>query len=220
MRKRCEMIYKNLLFDLDGTVMDSGEGIMESAQYALDHFGFKNEPTDTLRKFVGPSLFYSFTHLYGLGDEDAKKAVQLYRNVYESGNKFHATPYDGIEDALRELKDMGYDIILVTSKPHIFAKQILEHFDLAKYFSNVVGPEMADSSSDKARLINKAINEMNLSKELTIMIGDTRFDIEGALDSGIDSIGVTYGYGPKEDLGKATYIVDSVQELKNMFSFR
>ncbi len=207
--------YTAVLFDLDGTIMDSGPGIMKSVQYALDHFDRPNEPEETLRKFVGPSLMDSFTHLYGMSEEDATRAVELYREVYPTKGIFDATPYKGIEEVFRTLQAEGRKLVLVTSKPHIFAERILEHFGFTSYFCYQTGPELDDHDSRKARLIRKAMDALKFEKTECVMVGDRMFDIDGAVEAGIDSIGVTYGYGDRAELQNAgaTYIVDSPKEI-------
>ena len=207
--------YQAILIDLDGTVIDSGPGIMESVQYALEKMGYEAADPETLRKFVGPSLIDSFTHLYSMSREDAEKATAYYREVYSTGNIFHFDIYEGIEHCLQELKKAGKRLILVTSKPHVFAERILAKSKLERYFEYQTGPELSDDSSQKVRLIEKAVLECGLKKEETIMVGDTHFDIDGAVQAGIDSVGVTYGYGRGEELAEAgaTYLVNSPEEL-------
>ena len=166
--------YTAILFDLDGTIMDSGPGIMKSVQYALDHFGYPNEPEEKLRKFVGPSLMDSFTSFYGMNPQDAERAVALYREVYPTDGIFDATPYAGIEDVFRAIQASERKLVLVTSKPHIFAERILEHFGFAPYFCYQTGPELGDHDSRKARLINRAVEALKLDKADCVMIGDRR----------------------------------------------
>ncbi|HBR05342.1 MAG TPA: phosphoglycolate phosphatase [Lachnospiraceae bacterium] len=219
-----EKKYKLIMFDLDGTINDSGEGIIESVQYALDHFGLKNEPVEKLRKFVGPSLVDSFTNFYHMSEEDVKKAVALYREVYESGNLFHLTVYEGMKELLKALNEKGnIKTSVVTSKPYKFAVPILEKFQIKDYFSYIIGTDVKDPSSDKSRLIDRAIEEArgglaDLEKSEAIMIGDTHFDIEGAKKSEVASIGVSYGYGTREELERAgaDIVVDSVSELSEL----
>lgn len=210
------MSYSLIMFDLDGTINDSGPGIMESVQYALDHFGLKEQPQEMLRKFVGPSLMDSFTRLYHFSEEDAEKAVTLYRDVYQKENMFHLTVYPGIVDVLKALHENPTKrVVLVTSKPFKFAEAILKHYDLFQYIEFISGPDFSDSSSDKSRLIDRAISKAGMKKDDALMIGDTHFDIDGAVKSGVDSIGVTYGYGSREELqtSGATYLVDNALNI-------
>lgn len=204
--------YSEFLIDLDGTITDSGDAIMSSAQYALTELGYEEQPRELLRKFVGPSLMDSYRNLMGMSEEQAKEAVRLYRKVYEAGKMFEVTLYPGVVDILKKNKEMGLRNVLVTSKPHVFAAQILEKLGLDQYFDYQTGPEMKDPSSEKVRLIRKAMEDLFLAPEQCVMIGDTKFDIIGANKAGIDSVGVTYGYGTRDELvaNRATYIVDDL----------
>ena len=209
-------MYRNIMFDLDGTVTDSGRAIVSAVEYALSRFGYENQPKEKLESFIGPSLFDSFTREYAMNEEDCKKAVALYREVYEKkGLMFEVDIYEGIPELLTELKNRGFRLFLVTSKPLHFTGQIMERIGLAKYFEALIGPELTDPDSDKKRLIERAVSEYGLLKEECLMIGDTKYDILGACDAGVDSIGVLYGYGSEEELKKsgATYLVDSAARI-------
>ena len=188
------MSYQYLMFDLDGTITDSGHAIMSSVSYALDHMGITDQPEDKLRRFVGPSLMDSFRGIYGM---------------------YEVTLYPGIVDVLRTNIERGQKNILVTSKPHVFAEKILERLGLSDLFIYQTGPEFDDHSSEKVRLINKAMKDLGLDPDACIMTGDTHFDIDGAVLAGIDSIGVTYGYGTRAELelAQANYIVDRTEDL-------
>lgn len=209
------MDYKLVMFDLDGTVIDSGKGIMESAQFALDHFNMPNRPDDELRLFVGPSLMDSFMNRYGFSEEKAREAVKYYRSVYSTENLFHLTVYPGIKDVITSLKNKGKITVLVTSKPAEFASRILEKYGLSDCFSFIKSPSLTDPSSDKTKLINDAINEVAINKENAIMIGDRCFDILGAAKANVDSIGVLYGYGSKEELTDSgcTYLAETPADI-------
>ncbi len=208
-------MYKNIMFDLDGTVTDSGRAIMSSVEYALSHFGLTDQPIEKLHTFIGPSLFDSFEREYNMSEEDCNKAVSLYRSIYEKERMYDVDIYDGIPELLDELKKSGHTVLLITSKPLVFSEKILEKIGLAKYFDHMVGPDLSDHSSDKKRLIEKAVDEFGLKKNECVMIGDTRYDIIGAVEAGVDSIAVTYGYGKNEEMKEAgaTYMADSVQEV-------
>ncbi len=209
-------MYRNIMFDLDGTVTDSGRAIVSAVEYALSRFGYENQPKEKLESFIGPSLFDSFTREYAMNEEDCKKAVALYREVYEKkGLMFEVDIYEGIPELLTELKNRGFRLFLVTSKPLHFTGQIMERIGLAKYFEALIGPELTDPDSDKKRLIERAVSEYGLLKEECLMIGDTKYDILGACDAGVDSVGVLYGYGSEEGLKKsgATYLVDSAARI-------
>ncbi len=211
-------MYKNIMFDLDGTVTDSGRAIMSSVVYALSHFGIKDQPIEKLQTFIGPSLYDSFEREYGMVEEDRNRAVSLYRSIYEKERMYDVDIYDGIPELLDSLKKSGHTVFLVTSKPLVFSEKIMEKIGLAKYFDHMIGPDLSDHSSDKKRLIEKAVEENALHKEECVMIGDTRYDIIGALEAGVDSIAVTYGYGKTEEMKEAgaTYIADSVQAVAGL----
>ena len=208
-------MYKNIMFDLDGTVTDSGRAIMSSVEYALSHFGITDQPAEKLRTFIGPSLFDSFEREYGLSEEDCNKAVSLYRSIYEKERMYDVDIYEGIPELLDKLKKNGQTVLLITSKPLVFSKKILEKIGLAEYFDHMVGPDLSDHSSDKKRLIENAVETYALNKSDCVMIGDTRYDIIGASEAGVDSIAVTYGYGKDEEMkaAGATYMVDSVKGI-------
>lgn len=208
-------MYNNIMFDLDGTVTDSGRAIMSSVEYALSHFGITDQPKEKLATFVGPSLFDSFQREYSLQGEDCDKAVALYRSIYEKERMYEVDIYEGIPQLLAALKKADRKVLLITSKPLKFAEKILEKIGLAQYFDHMVGPDLSDHSSDKKRLIDKAVETYGLNRNECIMIGDTKYDIIGASDAGVDSIAVTYGYGTAADLQAAhpTHMVDSVKEI-------
>lgn len=208
-------MYKNIMFDLDGTVTDSGRAIMSSVEYALSHFGITDQPREKLQTFIGPSLFDSFEREYTMTGEDCEKAVGLYRSIYEKERMYDVDIYDGIPELLKELKEKNCKVFLITSKPLVFSEKILERIGLADYFDHMIGPDLSDHSSDKKRLIEKAAEEYALKKSECVMIGDTQYDISGAVDAGVDSIAVTYGYGKKEEMkaAGATHMADSVKEI-------
>lgn len=208
-------MYKNIMFDLDGTVIDSGRAIMSSVEYALSHMGITDQPEEKLKAFIGPSLYDSFVREYQLTDEERQKAVGLYRSIYEKERMYDVEIYEGIPELLGGLKKQGRILFLVTSKPQLFSEKIIEKIGLSQYFDHVTAPSLSDHSSDKKRLIERAIKEFDLKICECIMIGDTEYDIKGAADTGIDSIAVTYGYGKIEKLEESgpTYMVDSVKDI-------
>ncbi|MDY6352426.1 MAG: HAD hydrolase-like protein [Lachnospiraceae bacterium] len=197
------MKYTEAFFDLDGTITDSGKVIMECAAYSLRFFGYEDQPEEKLRKFVGPSLMDSFQTLYGMSEDEARKATGIYRGLYETDKMYDVTIYDGIVELLSSCRKAGISCYVITSKVEASAKQIIKKFDLDRYFTDVIGPDPCDPSSDKKRLIERAIDRYSLDRNHCIMIGDTHFDIDGAVGAGIDSIAVTYGYGDLSSLEKA-----------------
>ncbi len=208
-------MYKNIMFDLDGTVTDSGRAIMSSVVSALSEFGITDQPEEKIRTFIGPSLFDSFAREYNMKGEDCERAVRIYRGIYSKERMYDVDIYDGIPELLSGLKQAGRQVLLITSKPIEFSEKILTKFELAKYFDHMVGPGFTDHSSDKRQLIDRAVAEYGLDRSECIMIGDTRFDIIGAVDAGVDSIAVTYGYGNIDEMkaAGATYTVDSASEI-------
>ena len=214
-------MYKNIMFDLDGTLTDSGRAIISSVEYALSHFEIANQPKEKLQTFIGPTLYDSFKREYNMSDADCEKAISLYRYIYEKERKYDVDIYEGIPELIRRLKQKDCKVFLVTTKPIIFAERILEKIGLAKYFDDMVGSDLSDHSSDKKRLIEKVVEANRLEKSECVMIGDTKYDIIGAVDAGVYSIAVTYGYGKEEEMKEAgaTYIVDSVKEIEELLVY-
>ena len=166
--------YKNILLDLDGTILDSGSGIMKSVQYVLDHFSMYHEPEEKLRKFIGPALIDSFMNFYGFSKEKAEEAVEYFRDYYPEKGMFDAFIYPGMRECIEKMAGDGKKLVLLTSKPIFFASQILQHFGLSDYFFMEIGPDLSEQSSDKTRLIEKALREGNFLKEDCLMVGDTK----------------------------------------------
>lgn len=205
--------YKNILLDLDGTIIDSGSGIMKSIQYALDHFSMYHELEEKLRKFIGPALLDSFMNFYGFSKEKAEEAVEYYREYYPEKGMFDAFVYPGMRECIEKMAGDGKKLVLLTSKPIFFASQILQHFGLSDYFFMEIGPDLSEQSSDKTRLIEKALREGNFLKEDCLMVGDTKYDILAAKDVGIDSVAALYGYGEAEEISIAKYSIEKPLDL-------
>ena len=209
--------YSTVLFDLDGTIIDSGEGVTNSVSYALKKFGIEIEDKSTLSKFIGPPLIYSFKTFYGFDDEKAKLAIEHYREYYQEKGIFEGYIYDGVEQLLCDLKKAGKKIVLATSKPEIFAKRILEKASLIKYFDFVAGATLDESTRiTKIDVLEYAIKEANIDTvDDVVMIGDRFYDIEGAHNFGIDCIAVLYGYGERDEFEKygAEYIFDTPEQI-------
>lgn len=209
------MTKKTVLFDLDGTLTDSGEGIMKCAQLALEHYGIHVPDYRTLRVFVGPPLHESFVK-FGIPQEEAENAIKIYRSRYLTVGKFENFPYPGIEDLLKKLKAEGHRLFVATSKPETTSIEILEHFGLAHYFDMICGATMDKSRSSKASVIAYVLENCPCPENL-IMVGDTAFDVLGAKAHGIPTVGVAWGYGENEDMEKAgaAAIAYSMDELYN-----
>ena len=211
--------YTTYLFDLDGTLTDPQVGITNSIRYALERFGITESDHKSLVKFIGPPLLESFCKHYGFSESEGRKAVAVYREYYAEQGIYENKIYDGVDDILSELHSRGYRLILATSKATIYARRILEHFDLARYFERVVGSNFDLTRALKAEIIADILEDSPiLARENCIMIGDHVDDIRGAGENGIDSAAVTYGYGLEKDLAEArpTYLVHTIQELRTL----
>ncbi len=211
--------YGHILFDLDGTLTDPAEGITASVAYALDKFGIPVTDRKTLYRFIGPPLIDSFMKYYGMSHEDAVRAVVYYREYFAPKGIFENTPYEGIEAELEALIADGRKLYVATSKPEKFALRILEHFDLMKYFTGVVGATMDETRTKKGEVIAYLLEAQGLSdKSDILMVGDRDQDMKGAAQNGIDALGVLYGYGGREELSGAgaTYLCELVSQLSGM----
>lgn len=207
------MATKAILFDLDGTLTDSGEGIINCAILALEHFGCPIPSRDEMRVFVGPPLHESFVK-HGVPADKADEAVAVYRSRYIPIGKYENTPYPGIRELLEALKAEGHTLYVATSKPEGMSVDILEHFDLAKYFDRICGATMDTSRSTKDAVIAYLL-EQNGRADNMVMVGDTKFDVLGAKAHGIPAIGVSWGYGEVDDMVQAgaAAIAHSTEEL-------
>lgn len=204
---------KTVLFDLDGTLTDSGEGIINCVIYTLERFGLPIPARESLRYFVGPPLHESFIK-QGVPADRAEEAVSVYRERYVPIGAYENTPYPGIREMLEGLKAQGHTLYVATSKPEGMSIDILNHFDLAKYFDRICGATMDTSRTNKEAVIEYLIR-VNGRADNMVMVGDTKFDVIGAKAHGIPTIGVSWGYGEVSDLKEAgaVQIVDSVEEL-------
>ncbi|MGQ7383263.1 HAD family hydrolase [Streptococcus suis] len=211
-------MYQTILFDLDGTLTDSGQGILNSVAYALEKMGIEEPDTANLNRFIGPPLYESFSRFYQLSPEDTQSAVDAFRVYFKEKGMFENQLYPGIIPLLEELRTAGKTLVIATSKPEIFAKQILEHFDIAHYFDVIAGASLDSSRISKADVIGYAINQLEAFPKHAVMIGDREHDIEGARRHQLPAIGVLYGYGSKQEFEKAgaTMIVETVQDLKRV----
>ena len=209
-------MYKYLLFDLDGTLTDPGEGITNSVTYALKKWGIEVSDRRELYCFIGPPLSASFKKYFGFSESDALLCVDYYREYFRDRGIFENRVYDGIPELLERLKAEGKVLILATSKPEKFAKQILEHFELSEYFDFIAGASMDESRNKKSDVIAYAIGMAGVeNREEALMIGDRDQDVLGAEANGLDSLGVLFGYGSREELegSGATYIARTVDDI-------
>lgn len=204
---------KTVLFDLDGTLTDSGEGIINCATLALRHFGLPIPSYADMRTFVGPPLRDSFIR-FGVPADQADEAIRVYRSRYIPTGMFENTPYPGIRELLEKLRAEGYTLYVATSKPEEMSVTILEKFDLAKYFHRICGASIDSSRSTKDAVIAYLL-ESSGAKEDMVMVGDTKYDILGAKAHGIPAIGVGWGYGKVEEMEEAgaVGIAETMDEL-------
>ena len=213
--------YSTILFDLDGTLTDSSQGIINSIIYALEKFDINDYDMALLKKFLGPPLHESFEKFMGFDKEKSLQAVKFYREYFSSKGLLENEVYAGVNDLLQNLKENGKTLVVATSKPQPFTDKIMEHFDLAKYFDFIAGSNMDTTRSKKAEVIEYVLSECYIKdKSKVVMIGDRAEDMIGAQSVGIDSIGVEYGYGTVDELKNAgaTYIAKTVDELEDLLS--
>ncbi len=209
---------KTILFDLDGTLTDSGEGIINCASFALEHFGLPVPDRKTMRVFVGPPLRDTFCS-FGVPENRVEEAIQVYRSRYIPIGIYENTPYPGIPELLQQLHDMGHRLFVATSKPEQMAVTILEHFGLAGYFEKICGAVLDGSRDKKEEVIAYLLDNCPNLKN-TVMVGDTAFDIIGAKAHGIPGIGVSWGYGAVADMEQAgaVAIAKTPQELLELLN--
>ena len=202
-----------ILFDLDGTLTDSGEGIINCASLALEHFGIPVPDRETMRVFVGPPLDKTFRE-FGVPADRTDEAIRVYRSRYIPIGRFENTPYPGIRELLETLRDRGHRLFIATSKPEGMSVEILEHFGLAHFFTDICGATMDGSRSTKEDVIAYLFGK-NKGEGKILMVGDTVYDILGAKAHGIPAIGVAWGYGNVRDMTEAgaIAIAESTEEL-------
>lgn len=212
-------MYNTVLFDLDGTLTDPGLGITNSVMYALDKFNIKVEDRTSLYKFIGPPLRESYAKYYHLSDEEITRAVAYYREYFSDKGIYENELYDGITEVLKQIKSSGRQVILATSKPEEFAVEILRYFQIDQYFDFVAAATMDGTRNNKADIIAYALELGKIADlQSTVMIGDREYDINGAKAAGLDSIGVLYGYGSREELQSAgaTHIAEHVGDIMRL----
>ncbi len=197
-------MYQVILFDLDGTLTDPGEGITNSVAYSLEKFGLYEPDRTRLYRFIGPPLMDSYMSFYGFSRPQAEQAVAFYREYFRDRGIFENVPYPGVETTLAALRDAGRILAVATSKPEEYAVRILEHFGLSGYFHRIFGASMDSSRSKKADVIAYALQELGVSAgENGVMVGDREYDVLGARAVGLDCVGVLFGYGSRQELEQA-----------------
>lgn len=209
---------KAIFFDLDGTLTDSGEGIINCAAFALETLGLDVPDRVTMRCFVGPPLRDTFMK-FGVREDQTEEAIRIYRSRYLPIGKYENMPYPGVIELLERLRAAGHYLYVATSKPESTAMDVINHFDIAKYFTLICGATMDGSREEKSQVIAYLLSLID-SPSQAIMVGDTAFDVTGAAAHGIPTIGVSWGYGSVEDMERsgAIGIAHTMDELYEMLT--
>ena len=207
-----------VFFDFDGTFADTGKGIFECLDYACEALGKPTLTDENRKKFIGPPLFDSFVNILNCTEEEAEFGIKKYREQYNSGSMLHLEIYEGIPELLNELKKAGIFISMCSSKPAPFIKKILAHYEMDKFIDYIACPAADRTTKSKEEMITESLRYFKIEKDKAVMIGDRKYDIEGAKKAGIKSIGVTYGYGSSDELKKygADYIVNTVNDVRKV----
>lgn len=210
-----------ILFDLDGTLTDPKEGITRCVKYAIEESGRKAPSLSELEIFIGPPLKEQFKSYLSCDDKEGEWLLFKYRERFSATGLFENEIYEGIEELLSELKKRGRKIALATSKPTVYSEKILEHFNILKYFDEVVGSELSGARVEKEEVIKEVLSRLNPDLSKTVMVGDRKFDIIAAKKIGIKSVGVKYGYAQKKELENEApdYIAETVSDLRDILLF-
>lgn len=212
-------MYNIILFDLDGTLIDSELGIVRCLQYSLKKMGIVESDTEKLRRCIGPSLLETYCNLYGMNMEDGWKAIHFYRERFDKIGILENTLYEGVDKLIKNLSQAGKIVLLATAKPTVQAKIILERYELTKFFHTISGSNLDGTRINKAEVIAFDLQQLpHVNLKEVVMVGDREHDIIGAKANGIDSIGVTYGFGGEAELkaANADYVIHSVKELEKL----
>lgn len=214
------MTYKNLIFDLDGTLIEPKTGITRAIVYALKHYGIEipESDYDSLTPFIGPPLTESFSRYFGFDDTKAREAVEKYREYYSVTGLFECSVYPGIPELLMQLQQAGLPVYLATSKPQIFAETLLKHLELDHYFALIAGSTLDHTRDQKSQVLDWLLSQEHLKPEDCLMIGDRHYDVEGARACGIDTVAVGYGYGSREEFDHCApaYQSETVEALSEL----
>lgn len=210
---------KAILFDLDGTIINSEEGITKCVQYALRAKGIEEPDLKKLLCFIGPPLEPSFREHYGMTEEEAWESVVKYRERFDVKGIFECCLYDGVKETIISLKEKGYVLALASSKPETACRRIIEHFGLTPYFDEIVGATLDGSIGTKEEVLEelgRRMAHMQIAKDEMCLIGDTKYDAAGAKLFGIRCIGVSYGFGTREDMlaAGAEVVFDCIEEVE------
>lgn len=210
--------YDAVFLDFDGTIADTGVGIFNSVRFAVAAMGFDPLPEDRLRTFIGPPVFDSFKRELGMTDEQSRKAVEKYRENYIRSGIYQLEIYDGIEALIKELKKTGIKVAIASSKPEKFVIKVIDYLKISSLIDFIAAPESDNAPEGKAVLVERAVTHFGIEKSRAVMVGDRCFDIDGANGAGVDSIGVTFGYGSEEELRSsgATYLAHDAEEIRKI----
>lgn len=212
--------YKGIIFDLDGTLLDTAEGVLASVRHTIDTLGYKPLSEKVLRTFIGPPVKRSLSAAYHLSEEEAEQATAIFREQYKNYDLLRAVPYAGIETLLKRLKEAGFLLGVATLKREDYAYTILEHFQLAPCFDSICGSDFA-SKMQKSDVLKKCLHELSITEKEAVLIGDTTSDSMGAKEINMDFIAVAYGFGPSTaaewNHAHPVYTADNTTELHNFF---
>ena len=216
-----EALYQYIIFDLDGTLIKSEEGLYDSITYALEKSGVDPGDRKDMKRMIGPVLWESFQKFYNMSAEEADRANTYFVEAYEKEGIYNASVYEGVENMLETLQNAGRILLVVTAKPRDMAETVLNHTGIDQYFQAVIGPARGNKKTDKGSLLKEALSFLaktgtdHFQKEQAVMVGDRMFDIQGAVETGIQSIGVLYGYGDRQELinAGATLLADTPADV-------
>lgn len=212
--------YETILFDLDGTITDSAPGVMNSFHYALNRFGIEPRTHAELKRVVGPPLKYSFHTFYGVPEDKVPEILKIYQSYYEPRGMFENSVFPGMEELFRRLRAAGRRLVVASSKRQDGVDAVMAHFKLDRYFDLMAGSDESAGRVEKADVIRYIIDTLHMTDpNAAILVGDRRYDVEGALPFGIATVGVLHGYGTEEELREAgaAYIVRDAWELMDFF---
>ena len=212
-----EALYQYIIFDLDGTLIKSEEGLFDSITYALEKSGVDPGDRKDMKRMIGPVLWESFQKFYNMSAEEADRANAYFVEAYDKEGIYNASVYEGVEQMLETLRNAGRILLVVTAKPRDMAERVLNHTGIDQYFQAVIGPARGNKKTDKGSLLKEALSFLaktgtyHFQKEQAVMVGDRMFDMQGAVETGIRSIGVLYGYGDRQELidAGATLLADT-----------
>ena len=216
-----EALYQYIIFDLDGTLIKSEEGLYDSITYALEKSGVDPGDRKDMKRMIGPVLWESFQKFYNMSAEEADRANAYFVEAYDKEGLYNVSVYKGVEDMLETLRNAGRILLVVTAKPRDMAERVLNHTGIDRYFQAVIGPARGKKKTDKGSLLKEAFSFLaksgtyHFQKEQAVMVGDRMFDIQGAVETGIRSIGVLYGYGDRQELinAGATLLADTPADV-------